>query len=100
MPSNNTSPVFFYTYVLLSQKDREHYIGYTHDLRKRLEEHRSSRSFATQYRLPLDLIYYEACLDQADAKQREKYLKTTNGRRFLSKRLRSFRAKTAWHHVK
>lgn len=100
MPSNNTSPVFFYTYILQSLKDGDSYIGYTSDLRKRLEEHRKSRSFATAYRLPVDLIYYEACRDQADAKQREKYLKTTAGRRFLAKRLRSFRANAVWHRVK
>lgn len=100
MPSANTSPVFFYAYILQSQRDGDHYIGYTQDLRKRLEEHRSSKSFATSYRLPIDLIYYEACLDQSDAKQREKFLKTTNGRRFLAKRLRHFRAKESWRQVK
>ncbi len=97
MPSNNNSqPMFFYTYVLQSGKDNECYVGYTQNLRKRLEEYRRSRSFATQYRLPLDLIYYEACLDMADAEQREKYLKTTVGRRCLAKRLRCFNHDTVW----
>lgn len=100
MPSNNTSPVFFYTYVLRSRKDNEHYIGYTGDLRRRLEEHRKSHSFTTSYRLPMDLVYYEACLHQDDAKQRERYLKTTAGRRYLSKRLIRYRYQVAWHSVK
>ena len=39
MPSNSTSMMFFYTYVLLSAKDDEYYIGYTNDLKRRLEEH-------------------------------------------------------------
>jgi putative endonuclease len=101
MPGNNTSQaVFFYTYILHSRKDREHYIGYTQDLPRRLEEHRGSKSFATQYRLPVDLIYYEACLNESDAKQREKYLKSTAGRRFLAKRLKHFNTDAVWHQVK
>lgn len=100
MPSNNNShPMFFYTYVLKSGFDGESYIGYTRGLRRRLEEHWGSKSFATQYRLPMDLIYYEACLSEADAKQREKYLKTTAGRRFLAKRLRYFKADAVLHQV-
>lgn len=91
--------MFFYVYVIRSRRDGENYIGYTKDLRRRLEEHWGSKSFATQYRLPMDLIYYEACLSEADAKQREKYLKTTAGRRFLAKRLRHFKADAVWHRV-
>lgn len=99
MPGNKTSPVFFYTYVLQSMKDKKHYIGFTHNLRKRVEEHGRGRSFATRYRLPFELIYYEACRDEFDAKQRERYLKTTAGRKFLAKRLSHFRAKNAWHRM-
>ena len=47
MPSNSTSTMFFYAYVLLSFKDNEHYIGYTGNLRKRLEEHNSGKNFST-----------------------------------------------------
>lgn len=100
MPSNNTSPVFFYTYILQSMKDHQQYVGYTEDLRKRVEEHRKGTVFSTKPRLPIELIYYEACLNQADAKQREKYLKTTAGRRFLAKRLRNFKADAVWHRGK
>jgi putative endonuclease len=87
MPSNTTSSVFFYTYTLESSKDHKRYIGYTNDLKRRLEEHKKGKSFATKFRLPFKLIYYEACLSQDDAKRRESYLKTTQGRRFLGLRL-------------
>lgn len=83
--------MFFYTYVLQSSKDRKYYIGFTHDLRRRIEEHTLGQGLATSARRPLILIYYESCLNEQDAKQREKYLKTTAGRRFLAKRLRQFR---------
>lgn len=97
--NNNSPPKFFYSYVLLSGMDFRHYVGYTIDLRRRLEEHRGSKSFATKCRLPFELIYYEACLNMADAKQREKYLKTTAGRRFLAKRLKNFKRDAVWHRV-
>ena len=91
MPSNITPKMFFYTYVLLSLKDGKYYVGYTNNLRKRLEEHNSGKNFSTKSRRPLKLIYFEACLNEDDAKQREKHFKNTIGRRYLSKRLRNYR---------
>ncbi len=70
------------------------YIGYTNDLKKRVEEHNSGKSFATKPRRPLKLLYYEACLNKDDAENRELYLKSTIGRRFLSKRLSNFKRHT------
>jgi putative endonuclease len=87
MPRNTTSSTFFYTYVLESLKDLDRYIGYTNNLKRRLEEHKKGLSFATKFRLPFKLIYFEGCLNQEDAKRREDYLKTTQGRRFLGLRL-------------
>ncbi len=84
----------FYTYVLVSLNDYRFYIGYTGDLRKRLEEHNTGKSFATKPRKPLKLIYYEACLNKEDAENREDYLKSTIGQRYLSRRLRNFKRLT------
>lgn len=90
MPSNTTSSVFFYVYALESLKDSQRYIGYTRDLKKRLEEHEKGFSLATKFRRPLQLIYFEGCLNEVDAKRREDYLKTTQGRRFLGLRLTEY----------
>jgi len=87
MPSNTTSSVFFYVYVLESLKDGKKYIGYTNNLKRRIEEHKKGFSFATKFRLPFRLIYFEGCLNEEDAKRREHYLKGTQGRRFLGLRL-------------
>ncbi len=65
-------------------------MGYTHNLRQRLEEHSRGKSYWTRLHGPVKLIYYEACLDENDAKQRERYFKSTIGRRFLTKRLRGY----------
>jgi len=89
MPSRRISN-WHYVYVLLSEKDREFYIGYSRDLRKRLQEHNAKKVFSTKSKLPLKLIYVEACLNEEDARRREYYLKTTQGRRFLKLRVRKF----------
>ena len=52
------------------------YTGLTNDLRKRLNEHSIGRVTSTKGRGPFELIYYEASLNEQDAKTREKYLKT------------------------
>ncbi len=90
MPGATTSTMFFYVYVLESLKDKQRYIGYTNNLRERLEKHEKGQSLATRPRLPMKLIYFEACTNQEDAMRREKYFKTTYGRRSLAKRLKSY----------
>ena len=79
-----------YVYVLRSEKDGGFYIGYSTNLRKRFDEHMTGRSFATSYRRPWRLIYYEAYLNQDDALGRERYLKSGSGRRFLKAQLRHY----------
>jgi len=84
----------YYVYILLSLKDNRLYSGYTQDLKRRLSRHQLGKVSSTENRRPLELVYYEACLDQKDALHREKYLKTTWGKRFLRSRLKSFLGKT------
>jgi putative endonuclease len=74
---------YFYVYVLQSEIDNQFYTGYTSDLHKRLEEHNAGNVHSTKNRKPLKLVYFEGCLNQQDATHREKYLKTTYGKRYL-----------------
>jgi putative endonuclease len=67
--------VFFYTYVLRCS-DGELYGGHAADLKWRLTEHQSGKVQATAYRLPVELLYYEACRERALAQSRERQLKT------------------------
>ena len=82
--------MFYYVYVLKSLKDSKFYIGYTENLKLRFEEHQKGRVVSTRDRRPLKLIYYEACLNQKDARHREKYFKTHFGKMFLKNRLKSY----------
>ena len=83
----------FYVYVLHSDTDDGLYIGFSSDLRRRVAEHRQGLAFATAFRGPWRLAYYEAYLDEADALGRERFLKSGGGRRFLDKQLRHYFAK-------
>jgi putative endonuclease len=65
-------------------------VGYTNNLVKRIEEHNKGKVASTKNRVPLKLIYWEGCLNQQDATRREKYLKTSWGKRFIKNRLKSY----------
>jgi len=80
----------FYTYVLLSKKDGRWYTGSTGDLRKRFNQHNAGEVLSTKNRGPFEVIYYEACLNEQDARFREKYLKSGMGKRYLRNRLKRF----------
>jgi putative endonuclease len=77
-------------YVLLSSRDLRFYTGCTADLKERVRLHQSGRVESTKDRLPMSLVYYEACIHRNDAFRREKYLKTTYGHRYIRNRLRSY----------
>ena len=80
----------YYTYVLLSYKDKKFYTGFTKNLKLRFDEHTKGKVESTKDRIPLKLIYYEACFNQQDATHREKYLKTYHGKSFIRKRVKSY----------
>ena len=82
--------MFYYIYVLRSLKDNQFYTGYTSDLKKRIQKHQKGLILSTKNRLPVELIYFEGCKNQQDATKREKYLKTTYGKRYLKNRLENY----------
>jgi len=87
-PVRDKSLAMYYTYVLRSRKSGRWYTGSTKDLRERFNQHNHNKSSSTKKRGPYDLIYYEACTNIDDAKMREKYLKSTMGKRYLRNRLK------------
>ncbi len=82
--------MFYYTYVLLSEKDKNLYTDCTKDLKLRFQLHGKGLVVSTRDRRPLKLIYYEACLSEKDAFHREKYLKRYYGKLYLKNRLKSY----------
>lgn len=82
--------MFYYVYLLQSLKNKSLYIGYTKDLRKRLEQHNSGLSEYTSKYMPWEVIHYEAYRDEEDVKRREKYLKTNQGSRLFKRMLKEY----------
>ena len=81
--------IMYYVYVLRSLKDRELYVGRTGDLKQRLLDHNKGKVSSTKDRRPLRCIYAEVCNNMKDAVYREKYLKTSWGKRYLKHRLKN-----------
>ncbi|HEY4515741.1 MAG TPA: GIY-YIG nuclease family protein [Candidatus Paceibacterota bacterium] len=79
--------MFFYTYVLRSNKDGHLYIGWTKNLSNRFSMHSKGEVLSTKNRRPLELVYFEGCLSESAAIAREKQLKTGFGRLYLKKRV-------------
>ena len=77
----------FYVYILLLN-NRQLYAGSTGDLKQRIGDHKRGKVKFTSKRLPVKLIHYEAYLLKEDAQRREKYLKTTEGKRFLKQQIK------------
>lgn len=82
--------MFFYVYVLESIERKKLYIGYTENLVRRVKEHNLGLNRSTKPYKPWRLIYYEASLNDQDAKRREKFIKTTQGGRLLKRRLKEY----------
>ena len=88
MPSSELSAMFCYVYYLRSIKNGSFYVGFTCDLEKRITEHNTGFNVSTRPGLPWELMYYEAHRNEDDARRREGYLKTTQGRQSLRRMLR------------
>jgi len=79
----------YYVYILRSKSDQDRiYIGYTTDLKKRLNEHSNpeASSYTRQYS-SWKVETYTVFKDRELAKKFEIYLKSQSGRAFLRKRM-------------
>jgi putative endonuclease len=75
-----------YIYILLLNNNQI-YTGSTENLKRRLKEHNEGKVSSTAKRRPLRLIHYEVYFLKQDAVRREKFLKTSDGKRFLKQQL-------------
>ena len=77
-----------YVYILISLKDKNFYVGMTSNLEVRLKNHNQGKVFSTKNRRPLKLLGYEVYLTKNEAGMREKYLKTSDGRKEMKIRFK------------
>ena len=65
----------FLTYILQSELDESFYIGYTSDLKRRLEYHNSGKSKFTSKKIPWKIVYFERFDSKSKAIKRENFFK-------------------------
>ena len=79
--------MFYYVYLIRSiNSPHIIYVGYTINLKQRLETHNSGGSVYTKKDRPWELVVCSAFADMQCAKQFERYLKSQSGRAFAKKR--------------
>lgn len=76
--------IMFNVYVIKSLRNGKRYAGYTSkEVLVRLKEHNSGSNKFTKQNGPFDMYYSETCEGKTEAIQREKFLKSGQGRKFL-----------------
>ena len=74
-------------YVIESLKDKTWYTGIAKNAFNRLHEHNSGKNRFTKGHLPWKIIFTEQHPDWETARKREKYLKSSAGKNWLTKHL-------------
>ena len=77
------SRLHYCVYVLITEKGHLLYIGYTSDLERRFQQHQNGESKSKAPRRPLKLIFTKQFLFKEDAMKRERYFKTSMGRKAI-----------------
>ena len=75
----------FYAYVLKSINHDFFYKEHCENLQERLLQHNSGMTESIRPYIPFELIYKEEFVTREEAISREKYFKSSAGRRFLKK---------------
>ena len=73
----------FTVYAIKSLLHNFIYVGMTEDIEKRFRRHNNGYNKSTKKFAPFKLIYSEICSNGQEARNREKFLKSTPGKRFL-----------------
>jgi len=85
----------FYTYAILCE-DGSIYIGHTNDIERRWREHREGQGAEwTKEHKPVKIAHYEAFDSREEAAEREKWLKTGFGRKWIKRELAAGRTRQA-----
>jgi putative endonuclease len=72
-----------YVYVIKSKLKKFRYVGITDNVYRRIKEHDTGKNISTAPYAEFDLILKEEYADYTEARKREKFLKSGQGRKFL-----------------
>jgi putative endonuclease len=73
----------WWVYVLRSVRNGRFYTGSTNDLERRLAEHERGKNKYTRFAGPFEVVHTETYETRLEARQRERFLKTGQGREQL-----------------
>ena len=73
----------YWVYAISSTHRKYIYVGMTNDLNRRLEQHNTGKNPTTKPYLPFKVLLTEKFSSRAEAREREKKLKTGCGKEFL-----------------
>ena len=76
----------YYTYVLISRKNNDFYIGSTENLEERISSHNTGKVRSTRTYRPWELLEYEVFDSRSEAVRRERFLKSHQQKEILKRR--------------
>ncbi len=75
----------YHVYILLNEANTKTYTGVANDVQERLEEHNVGKVKSSRAYRPYRIVHTEAFVTLSEARQKEKFYKSTTGRRKLRK---------------
>jgi restriction endonuclease S subunit/predicted GIY-YIG superfamily endonuclease len=95
LPAPTSRPGKFYTYAILCDDDSI-YIGHTDNIGRRWRDHRDGKGADwTKEHKPIKIVHYEEYDSREEAADREKWLKTGYGRKWIKRELAAGRTRQA-----
>jgi len=76
--------LMIFLYVIKSLNHNFRYVGITNNVEERIERHNKGRNLSTKNYKPFKLLLKENFNNYKDARQREIFLKSGQGRKFLN----------------
>ncbi len=73
----------YHVYVLKSTDHLWFYVGMTTDLQRRINDHNKGYNKSTKAKAPFTTLFVEPFQSSAEARKREKYLKSGIGKEFV-----------------
>ena len=86
--------MIYWVYVLESLSNKSRYVGSTHDVPHRLDQHNAGLYPATKEHGPWRMIHEEEHPTRTSAIRREEFLKTGRGKDVLKRLMRAGKPKT------
>jgi len=82
-----TKLIMYYVYILLNEAKNRTYTGVAKDVSERLAEHNAGKVKSSRPYRPYIIIHTESFSTLREARQKEKFYKSTTGRRRLKEML-------------